>query len=167
MAKAAAKLEYKTRAEARVVREKRTTIIDRALDAICEKHGRVTVDDVLASARTPKSPLHKFFEWDDSRAGEQWRRHQALNMIQASKFVVTLTEAKSPPDARGERVEVRRLVSAFRGEGFRMRAEALSDAEARANMIERKLSELRSWCRSTIDIEELAPLRSAIEAQLK
>jgi len=32
-------------------------------------------------AKSPRSPLHKYFDWDDSTAARKWRVHQARMMI--------------------------------------------------------------------------------------
>lgn len=160
--KTAAAVRYETKSEASVTRERKQTVIDRELDVIYKAHGVVTVPLVLERASDTKSKLHKYYEWDDGVAAKKYREQQAYQMIQTSKFVVYLTQAKAPPEASAKGTEVRRLVSAFRGEGFRMRNEALGDKDARQVIVERKLAELRSWCRSTVDISELGEIRESI-----
>ena len=39
---------------------------------------------VVQEASSDDSPLHKYFEWDDSVAGQRWRVHQARMMIALS-----------------------------------------------------------------------------------
>jgi len=39
--------------------------------------GEVTAEAILNDAKSPKSPLHDFFEWDDSEAAKKFRIHQA------------------------------------------------------------------------------------------
>lgn len=41
----------------------------------------VSPHDLLEDARKKKSPLHKYFEWDDTVAAEKWRLHYARNII--------------------------------------------------------------------------------------
>lgn len=86
-----------------------------------------------------------------------------------SKFVVQLVQdgKVSTPEVITETGQVRRLVSAFRGEGFRLRNEALADDDMRKAIVESKKSVLRSWCKSTIDIPELQLLRKTILAKLR
>lgn len=155
-------VKYETKGEAAVTRERKQTIIDRELDALYKSDGKVAVTTLLDRASDPRNPLHKFFEWDDSVAGQKWREHQALQIIQSSKFVCHLVEGKAPPAAAGKGTEVRRLVSAFRGEGFKMRNEALADGDQRKVIVERKLGELRGWLRGTVDLDELKEIRAAI-----
>lgn len=148
-------------------RERKSVVIDRELERIYKKHKTVTVDVVLSEAAKPTHPLHSYFEWNDKIAGEKYRTVQAYSLIMASKFTLQLVEngKTSPRQIKGT-VQVRRLVNAFRGEGFRLRTDALKDAESRAAIIETKRSQLRSWCDSVIDIDELEPLRNVILAQL-
>lgn len=127
----------------------------------------VTVETVLAEAEKLDSPLHAFFEWDDTKAAKKFRVMQAYALIMSSKFVVQLVEnGQVHPREVKESAPVRRLVSAFRGEGFKLRNEALADNDMRKAVIESKKSVLRSWCKGVIDIEELSEIRQSILAQL-
>lgn len=148
-------------------RERKSVVIDRELEKIYKRHKVVTVDLVLTEATKPTHPLHSYFEWDDAAAGQKYRAVQAYSLIMASKFVVQLVEngETTPRKVKGT-AQVRRLVSAFRGEGFRMRVDALRDTESRAAIIETKRSQLRSWCDSVIDISELSEIRQNILAKL-
>lgn len=160
--------EYLSKQEAAKVRERKQVVVDREFDKLYAKHKTITTDLVLKAARDAKHPLHSFFEWDDTVAAEKYRQHQALQLIMASKMVVVLEQARNaPPQVVGaSRPEVRRLVSGFRGEGFKMRNEALSDTEQRTVIVERYKSRLRGWCESTVDIPELSEIREAVLAAL-
>lgn len=148
-------------------RERKSVIVDRELERIYKRHKRVTVEVVLAEAAKPAHPLHSYFEWDDAAAGQKYRAVQAYSLIMGSKFVVQLVDngTTTPRKVQGS-AQVRRLVSAFRGEGFKLRTDALKDTESRAAIVETKRSQLRSWCNSVIDITELAELRESILAKL-
>lgn len=148
-------------------RERKSVVIDRELEKIYKKRGVVTVDVVLAEAAKPSSPIHTYFEWNDEAAAQKYRTVQAYSLIMSSRFVVQLVEngQTTPRKVKGS-AQVRRLVSAFRGEGFKLRVDALKDAESRAAIVESKRSQLRSWCDSVIDISELGELRESILAKL-
>lgn len=45
------------------------------------KNGRLTPRDVIDYARPDDSPLHEYFEWDDSIAADQYRLYQARKLI--------------------------------------------------------------------------------------
>lgn len=55
--------------------------------AIREKHGRLDPHLVIEEARDEAHPLHSRFEWDDSVAGEAWRRSQAHDLIRSVRLV--------------------------------------------------------------------------------
>lgn len=40
-----------------------------------------TPNDVLEAARNPRSPIHRYFDWDDTSAAEKYRLHQARNLV--------------------------------------------------------------------------------------
>lgn len=160
-----AAIRYESANEAGAKRERKAVVIDRELKRMHDAGEDISPEALLESARNPKHVLHDFFEWDDSIAAEKYRREQAWRMIQASKFVCFLTEAKGAPKL-AEPHKVRALLSVAKGEPFRMRNEALDDTEMRQQVIDRKKAELRAWCRSVVDIEELGALRKLILAKL-
>lgn len=147
-------------------RERKMVVVDRELEKLYLKHKTITVEVVLEEAAKPKHPLHSYFEWDNATAADRYRKVQAYALIMASKFVVQLVQDGKAPTLIKDKARVRRLVSAFRGEGFKMRNEALADDEMRKAIIETKKGVLRSWCNNTIDIPELEPLRVAIQKHL-
>jgi hypothetical protein len=57
------------------------------LQAIYDQHGSLTPGLVVDAARDEGSPLHARFEWDDSVAGEAWRRQQAHELIRSVRVV--------------------------------------------------------------------------------
>jgi hypothetical protein len=57
------------------------------LQAVYDRHGQLTPTLVVEEARDPAHPLHDRFEWDDSVAGEAWRRSQAQELIRSVKVV--------------------------------------------------------------------------------
>lgn len=66
------------------------------LQAVYDQHAKLTPDLVVDVARDPEHPLHGRFEWDDSVAGDAWRRHQARELIRSVKVVYRKAEADKP-----------------------------------------------------------------------
>jgi len=63
-----------------------------------EHRGRLTAAAVVDSARDPQSPLHRYFEWDDTSAAESWRLEQARSLIRSVRVIVTYeTETLAHP----------------------------------------------------------------------
>lgn len=64
--------------------------------AVRDQHGKLTPQVVVDTARDPGHPLHSRFEWDDSVAGEAWRRQQAHEMIRKLKLVYREADESGP-----------------------------------------------------------------------
>lgn len=72
--------------------DKRIRITEEVIQTIAaleDRKGRLQPDDVLEEAESPDSPLHPFFEWDDSAAARAFRLSQARVLITRVKIVVT------------------------------------------------------------------------------
>jgi hypothetical protein len=59
-----------------------------------KRRGVLTPDAVVADAKSKKSPLHSYFEWDNGKAGHAWRIEQARTLIR-SVMVVVRTDKQS------------------------------------------------------------------------
>lgn len=155
------KTQYISKQDQRITRERKSVVVERELDAIYAEYETLTTNLILEKARDANHPLHAYFDWDDSVAAEKWRQTQALQLVMATKFAVILNGAAKPPQVV-HGTPVRKFVSAFKGEGFKMRNEALNEVDVRRALVERRIGILRSWCRENVDIEELGDLRTAI-----
>ncbi|MBO6178502.1 MAG: hypothetical protein J6M62_11250 [Selenomonadaceae bacterium] len=51
------------------------------LERMENKHGKVTPQIILDESRADNAPLHRLFEWDDTKAAEKYRLTQAQNII--------------------------------------------------------------------------------------
>lgn len=91
--------------------------------------GVLRVDDVLQEAQDESSILHKHFEWDDTEAAAQYRKHQARALIARCK--ITMVET-SP-------VEIRAFVSLptdrEAGGGYRLTSEVVNNEYMKAEML--------------------------------
>lgn len=52
-------------------------IVGKEVEKLEKKYGEVTAKNFVDAARSEKSPLHKLLEWDDTKAAEKYRIHQA------------------------------------------------------------------------------------------
>jgi hypothetical protein len=73
-----------------------TTDLRGQLQAVYDQHSELTPDLVVDVARDPEHPLHSRFEWDDSVAGEAWRRQQAHDLIRKVKVVYREADESGP-----------------------------------------------------------------------
>lgn len=60
------------------------------LSALTGRH--VSAEQYVEEARDPASPLHDTLEWDDAKAGEQWRINQARAVIRSIRVEVETLE---------------------------------------------------------------------------
>ena len=66
------------------------------LNRIKKRNGGTLTPQIVVEASKPKSAvLHAEFEWDDGKAGDAWRTHQARNLIRAPRVVYE--EGKGAP----------------------------------------------------------------------
>lgn len=66
------------------------------LQAIYDRHGRLTPALVLEDARNEAHPLHDRFEWNDSVAADKYREQQAHELIRSVKVVYREADEHSP-----------------------------------------------------------------------
>lgn len=62
-----------------------------------QNEGHLTSENVVEAAKLKHSPLHEFFDWDDSAAAHKFRIQQAGSLI--SSIVVEMPETKNEPTA--------------------------------------------------------------------
>ena len=117
--------------------------------------GRLTADMVVADAKPKRSPLHKSFEWDDTKAASRYRLVQAGDLIRA--IVVVTDEA---PDA----APVRAFVNIESDDRHYTSVQhAMSDKELRGQVVNRALLEITQWETRYRDLKELAEVFAAIK----
>ena len=52
------------------------------------KNGCIKASEIVNEARSPESPLHDCFTWDNTKAAEKWRREEAQSLITRYKMIV-------------------------------------------------------------------------------
>ncbi len=151
-------VNYISHDEARKPTERKAAVVDREVQRLNGKGVVVTPERLLQEASNPRNPLHRYFEWDDSRAAHKWRLEQARQMLMASKFVAQIRDQAG----NAQNVTVRKLIPLNRGEGFKMRNDIVSRKDTRDAFIHQRLEALRGWCASVSDLNELKALRELI-----
>lgn len=63
------------------------------------QQGRSRAEDIVGAAKRPRSPLHGFFDWDDTSAAHQFRLEQARSLTRSIMIQVV--------DRDGEAVQTR------------------------------------------------------------
>lgn len=123
--------------------------------ATLASRGRLAPRRVVRWARTHrKSALHGCFQWDDTRAAEQFRLWQARELIVS----VEVTYA----DGKRRQVYVSPIVSRAGGHGYHRLVDVMSRAELRAQFLAQALDELERVCDRYTDLCELAGVLAAV-----
>ena len=122
------------------------------------KHGGILRPvDVVAAAKSNKSPLHSCFEWDDSAAGHQYRIWQARQLIRVSVEIL-------PQSNTTERVFV--SLSSDRHQpdgGYRNLTSVMSNADMQEILLADALAEFEIFERKYQELKALAPLFLAVK----
>lgn len=129
------------------------------LRKLADKHDGVLQPEVVVRAAAREtSPLHKCFEWDDSKAAEAFRLEQARCIIRASVEILSNGKDEIPT-----RVFV--SLTPDRGqEGYRITSQVCSDAELYAQMLADAKEEMNCFRRKYARISELSGVFAAMEA---
>lgn len=132
------------------------------LDRIRRSHGGVLLpNDVVAAAKSTKSPLHGQFTWDDSRAAHEYRLEQARHLIRVAVTILEPTgdrEVRAFVSLRNDRANV--------GGGYRAIVDVLSSDKLRAQMLAEARADMLAFQVKYSSLEELAGVFKAIEAAL-
>lgn len=62
-------------------------IVGETLMQINEKHGTVKPETVVHEAKRKSHPLHPFFEWDNDKAADEFRKEQARYLIRSVRII--------------------------------------------------------------------------------
>lgn len=121
-----------------------------------KNNGNLTPEDVLEAATPAKSPIHRFFEWNDTDAAQRYRQEQARYLI---RMLVVVNQEGSVP--------LRAVVSVRPGTStqpvYRDREEVMADPELREQVIVQALREYNALTLKYYDVEELHPIADVVE----
>lgn len=117
--------------------------------------GRLNPRRVVDWARTHgRSVIHGCFQWDNTKAAEQYRLWQARELIVSVEVVY--------PDGRTRQVYVSPVVSRKSSGGYRRLVDVLSKAGQREQFLQQALADLERVCQKYEDLTELAGVRAAV-----
>lgn len=134
-------------------------LVHQTLLEIRSQHGDLTPQVVVDEARDDAHPLHSRFEWDDSVAGEAYRRVQAAELIRSVKVVY----AETP---EGEERKVRAWSSTRQGNGYKPTEEILQDDFSRTLLLRQAEREITALKRKYGHLKEFADILNAAAAEV-
>lgn len=130
--------------------------VGKVLENIEKRDGLVTAKSFLDESRSPESPTHTMFEWDNQIAAEKYRLHQSTCII--NQIRITFDDDICAPAF----VNVSPIGTAKRGEFKNIRV-AMQDEIARYNILKNALSELKSFQKKYDSYKELSDVFDGIE----
>lgn len=125
--------------------------IQKELDTVAGRHkGLLRPKDIVDYAANKKTALHKCFEWDDKKAGHEYRLWQARELV--SVYVKVIGQDTDPVRAYVSLLNDR----AKHGGGYRTIEAVLSNNVLRNQLLSEALAELGRFEAKYKQLKELA-----------
>lgn len=153
-------IDYKFRPGSHLPR-KDAKAIGKHLAQLHNEAGSLTAQHVVDDARSRKSPLHQLFEWDNDKAAEAHRRHQAQRLI---RDVVIVYETRSGDKHEAMNAYVKlRSTEDDDATPYLATPQVLSDSDLRERLLRQALTDADDWRRRYRELEELSQVFDALD----
>lgn len=120
-----------------------------------ENDGILRPEAVVEYAKNPETALHTRFQWDNRRAGHEYRLWQARQLIRVSVRMLAGQNQRVFFSLRSDRTQA--------GGGYRPTLHLMSDAEKRQELLANALADLAMFRKKYVALQELAEIFVAIE----
>lgn len=127
-------------------------IVGQVMEELSQTEEGLTAQTLLDASRPKDSPLHKEFEWDNRKAAEKYRLHQAGYIIRS--IVIVADETKP--------AEYTRAVFTVEDGKYESTQFIMSDEVKREKLLAIALRDLKSYERRYNNLAELSPLWSVL-----
>ena len=124
-------------------------VVGERLHELRNNYGPLTPEIILQDAEDKNSVLHKAFEWNDSNAADEWRKHTARHLMRA----VITKELDASGEIRCQPVFI--FVKTEEGPRYETVARVQSDGELRHQVIQRAFAEHNQWKKRYKEYKEL------------
>lgn len=145
--------------------KKQAVVFGNRLSEISEKRGFITPKIVVKDAESKSSPLHSYFDWNDTIAAKRWRIEQAKYLLRT--ISVTIVSENKPairhffsitPTKEMKTDEIRVYVPV---------SAVMSNKDSRKEVIAYALRELEGWTQRYSQYSELFGVIKEIKARMK
>jgi len=137
---------------------KEAGLVRKTLEQI-RRTGPLTRNRVLDHARDQKSPLHRYFNWNDASEAEKRRLEVAGRLINAVEMIVRYT-----PQAKPKRIKAYVSISTpNKGRESVPMFQAMSQAQYRQQILQQAFNELAAFQRRYANYQELSQVFDAAE----
>ena len=118
-------------------------VAKRELARIETEEGNLLPRTIVAQARSPRSPLHKCFDWSNRVAGDKWRLMQASQLVLHVRMVL-------PDDTTPRRV----FVGIGYGKGYGSIERVRQDPNLCESIVRQARDEMQEWADRWQDLKE-------------
>lgn len=132
-------------------------VVGKVLRRLEKASSGITTEAILAEARVADSPIHRWFEWDDTIAAEEYRKNQARVMVQQI-IIVYESESDTAP------VECRAFLNVTEDnrQQYMSTAKVLSDDELKRQVIDAVLVQIDHCKKKLQSFDEFAKVLEAL-----
>lgn len=116
----------------------------------------VKPEEIVGKARDENTELHKCFEWDDNKAAEKYRLHQARQIV--CHLIV------KEVDDTEQKQEVRFFYKTDNWDGYKPVTYIMRNEDEYQKLLERALAELSAFKKKYSTLKELDGIFEAINA---
>jgi len=117
-------------------------------------NGELIAEDIVDNSKDIDSLLHNEFDWDNESAGNQWRKRQAMKMIQSIEVIHA--EKPDSPTRMWEIVTLQESEDKPKRRVYKDVKEILADPIARDELLGRFINDALSFRKRYHAISELA-----------
>lgn len=122
-----------------------------------ESGGQIRPSQLVEAARSEDSPLHSWFQWDDSEAAQQHRLWQARQLLR-----VTVQYIGEGDQAVSVRAFVSLTTDRNAAGGYRVTATVMANPKQREQLLADAIAEMQRFEKKYSDLKELAGVLTAM-----
>jgi len=122
-------------------------------------NGSLKTKDIVESARSEDSPIHKYFNWDDTKAAELYRRDQARHLINGIVEVIIEEDEEREIPIFFNIIEEDENGS----QGYVMVEEVIKNGEYKNQLLQKAIQEIKHWQTKYKTLKDLGVIFGAIE----
>lgn len=131
-------------------------VVGEHIEALIEKYKEhLTNEEILADARSARSPLHKCFNWDDTDAAEKYRHRQAKRLL---KHLVSKTA-----NERKTRAFVFVQMPGGGAKSYIPLRSAMGRPELRDQLLDNAVKPLERWLKVYGDRTDMGSVKKRVE----
>lgn len=148
------------------------TTLKEELEKIAAKHKLLTAEIVLQHAVKKNSPLHNYFQWEDTIAANEYRKIQAAGLIRRIKVQYHVTEDKCVTVRAWHNVQIETVIPHRNNENITETEEhgayvsldqVMNSAKYRAQLLAQCKIDIAAFRRKYAALNEVASIIAAMD----